>query len=239
VHPVLVLRSAQAALRSEAALRRAESEPRWAQHSKLVRVASRRERRARPAVHSVHAGLHRAVLAQERAQARPLVPAAERAAAELRHDAAAGSARRQAAPAVRADELAMARRDAAAARHEAAPEVPRGVRQEPAVQPADAAVLPLAVAEAQPSVLAEVRLSEVQAVRPSVAQEALPSAQHAAAVPSEAPLAAACAPAPFAVRPAPSSERLARRGQIAKWKMRRSRARPVSDFSCPSLVLAP
>jgi len=233
VHPVLVLRSAQAALRSEAALRRAESEPRWAQHSEPVRVASRRERRARPAVHSVHAALHRAVLAQEweQEQARPLVPAAERAAAELRHGAAADPARQQAASAVRADELAMVRRDAAAARHEAVPEVPRDVRQEPAVQPADAAV--------RLSAPAEVRLSEVQAVRPSVAQEALPSARHAAAVLSGAPLAAACVPAPFAVRPAPSSERLARRGQIAKWKMQRSRARPVSDFSCPSLVLAP
>lgn len=188
-------------------------------------------------MHSVRAELHREVLAQEQEQS--LEPAVEQAAAELRRDAVADLARRQAASAarvLRADELAAVCRDAAAEQHEEVPVVSQDARQEPAVQPAGAEVPPLAVAEVLPSVPAEERLWEVQAARPSVAREVQPSAQHAA-VP-EVPLAAACAPVPFAVRPAPSSKRLARRGQIAKWKMRRSQARPVSGSSCRSLVLA-
>lgn len=161
-------------------------------------------------------------------QVQPLEPAGKQAA-EHHHDVA-GPERQRAVSAVwepQEVELARARRGAAAELRETVPEVRRDVRQAPAVQPADAQVRLSALAEAQ--------LWKVRAARPSVARGERPSAQPAAAAPSEEPLAAACARAPFAVRPAPSSGRLARRGQIEKRKMRRSRARPVSDSSCPSL----
>lgn len=166
---------------------------------------------------SVRAELRHAVRVQ------PSALAAERAVADARshRDVAAewaASARlweASAARGLRADEPA-ARGPGATAGHEAAA---RDGPRAPAVRPAGA--------EVPPSALEGAQLLAALAVRPS---EAL-----AATVSEQARL-----PGPSADRapPAPSKTMtLARRGQIAKRKTRRSQAIPISDSSCPSLLL--
>lgn len=181
-----------------------------------MRAASHRERRARLAVRSVRAELRRVVEGQ-----------AAVADAAPRHDAALAVdlVQRQAASVAR---VHPADGPAAAARHEAVLPEERDGPLVPEEPPADAEVRPL-----EPEVA---RLWEAQAALRAAARVVLPLARHAA-VPEVSSAAAACAPVPFAVRPAPSARRLARRGQIEKRKMRRSRAIPVSDSSCPSLLL--
>jgi hypothetical protein len=128
----------------------------------------------------------------------PLEPAGKQAAVERRHDAVAGPVRQRAVSAVwgpqQEAELVRERRDAAAELHETVQEVLGDERQAPAVLPADA--------QARLSALGEAQLWKVRAAQPSAAREVLPWAQPAAV--QEEPLAAAaCARAPFAVRPAP------------------------------------
>jgi hypothetical protein len=232
--------SVQAACHSATGVRRAafgshsgarrEVQAAWAQRSVrqsaalrcLVQgraAASHREHRAQSAARSVHAVLRHAVREQEQ----PSALAAQRVVADARshRDVAAERAasvrlwEALAARVLRADEPA-ARGPGAMAEHEAA--AARGAPREPAVRPVGA--------EVPPSALEGAQLLAVLAVRPSVALAATVSER--ARLPG---LSADQAP------PAPSKTTLARRGQIAKRKKRRSRAIPISDSSCPSLVL--
>ena len=231
--------SVQAACRSATGVRRAAFEShsgarqevqaawaqRWAGLQCLVQVraaASHRERRAWPAVRSVYAVLRHAVRVQ--VQEQPSALAAERAVADAgpRRDAAVRDAEvhRREAPVARARQAAeLAAQDRAVKeQHGEALVAARDGRQEPVVRRADAEVL-LSVPEEVPPWV-------VLVGQPLVVLAATDSER-------------ACLPGLSADRepPAPSKTTRARRGQIAKRKTRRSRAIPISDSSCPSLVL--
>lgn len=202
-----------AAFESHSAAQRDLAE-RSVQHSvQQVRAAeSHRERRARPAGRSAHAGLRRVVQA-------PVVEQVVVVGVEPHPDAAV-----EAQPRVELDaQVRRADALAAAARHGERVEAARDGPQVPAVPLADAEVLPSEPEAAQAWAVVAVRLS--------AAQEG-PAVVRPVAVPS----VASCLPGPSAdrERPAPSETMtLVRHEQIATWKMRRSRAVSISACSYP------